>query len=233
MPNNENISDKDKSKNIQDMFNNIADKYDFLNGILSFVLDDKWRRKAIQLADIKDGNKVLDLACGTGDMILEIKKQHSTCHVYGADFSINMLNYCKKKVNSCQLTAADAHNLPFKDNSFDRLTIAFGFRNVTDKRQGLSEFLRVIKPSGKICILELTKPENFLTNFLYKIYFVHILPFIGGLLSSRQAYKYLPESVYSFPNHKEYKKMIEDVGFKNVTFKTMLFGAVTIATMEK
>lgn len=233
MLNYENITNEEKSKTIQNMFDNIADKYDFLNGILSFALDDKWRKKAIKLANIQDNHKVLDLACGTGDMTIEIKKQHPLCHVYGADFSINMLHHCRKKVPACSLSAADAHNLPFKDNSFDSLTIAFGFRNVTDKLKGLSEFRRVIKPGGKVCILELTRPENFVTDFFYKIYFMYILPLIGGIFSSKKAYKYLPESVYNFPKRKEYKQLIEDAGFKNITFKSLVFGAVTIAVMEK
>ena len=233
MPNNENITNEEKSKNIQSMFDNIADKYDFLNGVLSFAMDDKWRQKAIQLADIQDNHKVLDLACGTGDMIIEIRKQHPLCHVFGGDFSINMLHHCREKIPSCPLSAADAHFLPYKDNSFDRLTIAFGFRNVTDKLKGLSEFHRVIKPGGKVCILELTKPENSFTGFFYKLYFMYILPVIGGIFSSKKAYKYLPESVYHFPKRKEYRQLIEDAGFKNITFKSLVFGAVTIAVMEK
>ena len=176
---------------------------------------------------------MLDLACGTGDMIIEIKKQHPLCHVFGGDFSINMLHHCREKIPACPLSAADAHNLPFKDNSFDRLTIAFGFRNVTNKLKGLSEFRRVIKPGGKVCILELTKPENSFTGFFYKLYFMYILPVIGGIFSSKKAYKYLPESVYHFPKRKEYRQLIEDAGFKNITFKSLVFGAVTIAVMEK
>ncbi len=230
---NESIKEQEQSKKVQDMFNNIADKYDFLNGVLSFALDDNWRRTAIKLTGIKSGHKVLDLACGTGDMITEILKQHPDTHIYGADFSVNMLNISSKKIPAVPLAAADAHNLPFKDNSFDRLTMAFGFRNVTDKQQGLSELYRVIKSGGKVCILELTRPENPVTSFFYKIYFKYMLPFIGGIFSSRKAYKYLPDSVYHFPKQKEYKKMIENAGFKKIHFKTLVFGAVTITLMEK
>ena len=230
---NESIKEQEQSKKIQEMFNNIADKYDFLNGLLSFALDNNWRRNAIRLANIKPGNKVLDLACGTGDMITEIQRQHPDAVIYGADFSVNMLHISQKKLENIPFTAADAHNLPFKDNSFDRLTIAFGFRNVTDKARGLSELYRVIKSGGIVCILELTRPENKLTSFFYRLYFMHILPLIGGIFSSRKAYKYLPDSVYHFPKHKEYKKLIEDAGFKNIHFKTLVFGAVTIAVMEK
>ena len=214
MSNNENITNEEKSKNIQSMFDNIADKYDFLNGILSFAMDNRWRKKAIKLTEIQDNHKVLDLACGTGDMIIEIKKQHPLCHVFGGDFSINMLQHCREKIPSCPLSA-------------------FGFRNVTDKLKGLSEFRRVIKHGGKVCILELTNSENLFTSFFYKLYFMYILPVIGGIFSSKKAYKYLPESVRHFPKNKEYRQLIEDAGFKNITFKTLFFGAVTIAVMEK
>lgn len=230
---NESIKEQEQSKKIQEMFNNIADKYDFLNGVLSFALDANWRKIAIRLSDIKKDHKVLDLACGTGDMIAEIHKQHPDAFIYGADFSVNMLHISQKKLNNVPFTAADAHNLPFKDNSFDRLTMAFGFRNVTDKARGLAELYRVIKSGGKVCILELTKPENKVTNFFYRLYFMHILPLIGGIFSSRKAYKYLPDSVYHFPKRKEYRQMIEKAGFRNIHFKTLVFGAVTIVIMEK
>ncbi len=230
---NESIKEQEQSKKIQEMFNNIADKYDFLNGVLSFALDANWRKIAIRLSDIKKDHKVLDLACGTGDMIAEIHKQHPDAFIYGADFSVNMLHISQKKLNNVPFTAADAHNLPFKDNSFDRLTMAFGFRNVTDKARGLAELYRVIKSGGKVCILELTKPENKVTSFFYRLYFMHILPLIGGIFSSRKAYKYLPDSVYHFPKRKEYRQMIENAGFRNIHFKTLVFGAVTIVIMEK
>lgn len=230
---NESIKEQEQSKKVQEMFDNIADKYDFLNGLLSFALDNNWRRNAIRLANIKPNNKVLDLACGTGDMISQIQKQHPDAIIYGADFSVNMLHISQKKLGSIPFTAADAHNLPFKDNTFDRLTMAFGFRNVTDKAMGLSELYRVIKPGGKVCILELTRPENKLTSFFYKIYFMHLLPFIGGIFSSKKAYKYLPDSVYKFPKRHEYRQLIEDAGFKNIHFKSLVFGAVTIAVMDK
>ena len=227
------ISDKDKSKNIQNMFNNIAGKYDFLNGLLSLNLDNRWRRIAIKKADIHDNDLVLDLACGTGDLTRAIKHYHPKCSIISGDFSINMLYIAKKKLPDNIFVASDAHFLPFVGDSFDRLTIAFGFRNVTDKAKGLKEFYRVLKPNGKVCILELTQPENKFINLCYSLYFRHILPFIAGMFSSKQAYEYLPDSVSSFPKRKKFKQLIEQAGFKNIKFKSMLFGAVTIAVMEK
>lgn len=233
MSNNESLKEKEHAKNVQDMFNNIAGRYDFLNGLISLKLDDNWRKKAIKLTDIHDEHTVLDLACGTGDMLTSIRKTNNKCKLYGADFSINMLKVSKKKMPECQLIAADAHNLPFKNNSFDRITMAFGFRNVSNKNIGLTEMYRVLKNNGKICILELTQPENKFINFFYKIYFKHIMPFIAGVFSSKKAYTYLPDSVYHFPKRKKYKQMIEQAGFKNIHFKSMLFGAVTATIMEK
>lgn len=225
---------EDKSRQIQDMFDNIAPKYDFLNRLLSFRRDTVWRKEAIKAAEIAPQMAVLDLACGTGDVTAEIKKQIPEAIVTAGDFSVNMLLLAKKKLPDTRFTAADAHFLPFKDGSFDRLTIAFGFRNVMDKSKGLSEFYRVIKTGGKACILEFSEPENKIFGAVYKFYFKRILPFIGGIVSgNRKAYAYLPDSVYKFPKRTEYSKMISDAGFKSVKFKNLMFGAVTIAILDK
>ena len=233
MPYNESINDKEKSKKVQTMFNNIASKYDFLNKVLSLKLDSSWRNKAIKMVGIEANDKVLDLACGTGDMMIAIKKNHPDSKVFGADFSVNMLTINKKKIPDSVLSAADAHFLPYKNNSFNKVTISFGFRNVADKSQGLKELYRVLDNNGRICILELTQPENRFINAIYKLYFKKLLPYIGGMFSSKKAYTYLPDSVYLFPRRKEFQGMIEEAGFKNIKFKSMLFGAVTAVSMEK
>ncbi|MDE7168588.1 MAG: bifunctional demethylmenaquinone methyltransferase/2-methoxy-6-polyprenyl-1,4-benzoquinol methylase UbiE [Mucispirillum sp.] len=227
------MKNKEQSEKVREIFNAIAGKYDFLNGILSMSFDNKWRRFAIRAADIKAEHCVLDLACGTGALMTAIKEHEPKCMLYGADFSVNMLKIGRNKVGECPLTAADAQCLPFKESSFDRITMAFGFRNVADKELGLAELFRVVKKDGKVCILELTPPENTLMGKLYKFYFKYILPLIGGIFSSRKAYAYLPDSVAHFPKRDEYKKMIEKAGFKHIHFKPMFFGAVTIAVMEK
>ncbi|BAI81099.1 ubiquinone/menaquinone biosynthesis methyltransferase [Deferribacter desulfuricans SSM1] len=214
----------EQSKKIQGMFDSIAGKYDLLNRLLSFRRDVYWRKKAISLLKINEGSRILDLACGTGDMLLELKKMKVKCNVIGGDFSFNMLMIAKKKLNDLPLTCADAHFLPFKDESFDYITIAFGFRNVTDKEKGLKEMYRVLKKGGKACILEFSQPDNKFFSKVYRFYFTKVLPFIGGLISgNRSAYEYLPDSVYKFPKKDKYEKMILSAGFKKVEFNPLTF----------
>ena len=237
MHNNEIINTEDKeerSKKVQSMFNGIAGRYDVLNSLLSFHTDARWRKVAIKKADIQPEHKVLDLACGTGEMILEIHRQAPLANVIGGDFSENMLFIAKDKLPQTPLAAADAQKLPFKDNSFHRITMAFGFRNVADKPKSLAELRRVLTDDGRLVILEFSEPENKLFAAIYKFYFDKILPLIGGLISgSKKAYQYLPESVHKFPRDDEYRKMILDAGFKNVTFTKKTFGIVTIAVIDK
>ena len=145
-----------------------------------------------------------------------------------------MLKIARAKAPDGKFTAADAHRLPFKDESFHRATIAFGFRNVTDKPKGLSELYRVLKKGGRLVILEFSEPENKAFAALYRFYFKKILPFIGGLISgNRKAYEYLPDSVYKFPKRPEYHEMIINAGFASVKFIPMTFGIVTIAIIDK
>jgi demethylmenaquinone methyltransferase/2-methoxy-6-polyprenyl-1,4-benzoquinol methylase len=207
------------------MFNNIAHRYDLLNRLLSFRRDVAWRKKAIELLGIRPGHKVLDLACGTGDMMIELTNTIKGVDLVGGDFSINMLEKAREKDITHPLLAADAHYLPFKDESFDRMMIAFGFRNVTNKEKGLSEMCRVIKKGGVLCILEFSQPENPFFASIYRFYFTKVLPFIGGIISgNKKAYEYLPDSVYKFPKKKVYKEMILNAGFSEVRFNPMTFG---------
>ena len=216
------------------MFNNIAHRYDLLNRLLSFRRDVAWRKKAIKLLNIQANQSVLDLACGTGDMMIELTNTIKDVNLTGGDFSINMLEKAREKQITQPLLAADAHYLPFKDESFDRMMIAFGFRNVTDKEKGLSEMCRVIKKGGILCILEFSQPENPFFAAIYKFYFTKVLPFIGGIISgNKRAYEYLPESVYKFPRKKVYKEMILNAGFKEVIFNPMTFGICDATICKK
>jgi demethylmenaquinone methyltransferase/2-methoxy-6-polyprenyl-1,4-benzoquinol methylase len=216
------------------MFNDIAPKYDFLNRVLSFGTDVRWRKKAIKLVGIEDGQDVLDLACGTADMMAELLKTGKDINLIGGDFSYNMLRVGKEKLPQCAFSVSDAHYLPFKSESYDRMLIAFGFRNVTDKPKGLKEMCRVMKPGGKICILEFSQPEGPIFSRLYRFYFTKLLPSIGGLISGNKgAYEYLPDSVYKFPKKDEYRKMILDAGFSKVTFNPFTFGICDATICEK
>lgn len=214
-----------KSKEIQQMFDNIAGRYDLLNRLLSFRTDVRWRKKAIKLAEIRSGQTVLDLACGTADMMIEMDRRVGGINLVGGDFSYNMMKIGQQKYPKGMFSVSDAHNLPFATESFDRITISFGFRNVTDKPKGLAEMHRVLKKGGRLCILEFSQPEGPIFSRLYRLYFTKILPFIGGLISgNRRAYEYLPESVYKFPKRDVYRKMIMEAGFSDVKFNPMTFG---------
>jgi demethylmenaquinone methyltransferase/2-methoxy-6-polyprenyl-1,4-benzoquinol methylase len=216
---------EDKSREIQQMFNDIAHRYDLLNRLLSFRTDVRWRKKAIKLANIQSGQTVLDLACGTADMMIEMDSRVGDVNLIGGDFSYNMLKLGKDKFPKGSFSVSDAHKLPFKDNSFDRITISFGFRNVTDKPTGLKEMHRVLKDGGKLCILEFSQPEGFFFSRLYRLYFTKILPFIGGIISgNRGAYEYLPDSVYKFPKRDLYRQIVLEAGFESIDFNPMTFG---------
>ncbi len=207
------------------MFDDIAHRYDLLNRLLSFRTDVRWRKKAIKLAGIQSGQTVLDLACGTADMMIEMNTRVGNVNLIGGDFSYNMLKLGSDKFPEGSFSVSDAHMLPFKSGSFDRMTISFGFRNVTDKPTGLKEMHRVLKPGGKLCILEFSQPEGFIFSRLYRLYFTKILPFIGGIISgNREAYDYLPDSVYKFPKRDAYRQMVIDAGFESIEFNPMTFG---------
>ena len=215
------------------MFNDISPRYDLLNRIISFRRDVAWRKKAIKRLGIDKGDRVLDLACGTGDMILNIQKAQPDAEVIGGDFSIQMLIHGKKKVN-VPLVAADACALPFESEQFDKITMVFGFRNVVDKPQALREMYRVLKKGGKFCILEFSQPKSKLFSKLYWFYFKSILPRVGRLVSRHEsAYTYLPVSVEHFPQEEEYRQMITDAGFSNISFTPYDFGICTAAIAEK
>lgn len=214
-----------KSREIQQMFDDIAHRYDLLNRLLSFRTDVRWRKKAIKLVGIQSGQTVLDLACGTADMMIEMDNRVGGVNLIGGDFSYNMLKLGYDKFQDGSFSVSDAHMLPFKSNSFDRMTISFGFRNVTDKPTGLKEMHRVLKPGGKLCILEFSQPEGFIFSRLYRLYFTKILPFIGGIISgNREAYDYLPDSVYKFPKKEVYRQMVLEAGFETIDFNPMTFG---------
>ena len=222
-----------KAKDIQNMFDAISPRYDMLNRVLSFRRDVGWRKKTVRRLKLADKAKVLDLACGTGDMILTLQATQPSADITGADFSTQMLAQGRKKVN-VPLVAADACMLPFEDKSFDLITMVFGFRNVTDKPKALAEMRRVLKDGGRICILEFSKPKSKIFSAFYWFYFKTILPLVGRLVSKhKDAYTYLPDSVENFPSEDEYRRMILDAGFGEPAFKPYDFGICTATTAAK
>ena len=223
------------------MFDSIAGDYDALNHILSLDVDKIWRKKALkQIVDAPAPVQVLDLACGTGDFSIAIAKALTGGHVTGVDLSEGMLAVMREKVDKAELNGmisieeGDGENLRFPDNTFDRVTIAFGIRNFEDRPKGLREMLRVLKHGGRLVILELSRPENKIIRWFYDLYFLHILPKIGGKVSGdKAAYAYLPASVAAFPGKKEFTATMREAGFRTVTHKAFTLGICRMYTGEK
>ena len=220
---------------IRNMFDSIAADYDKLNHLLSLDVDKAWRKKAIR--EVRPGGKVLDLACGTGDFAIAIARALPESHVTGVDLSTGMLSVMEQKVRDLGLEGrieseeGDGENLRFEDSTFDRVTNAFGIRNFEDKEKGLEEALRVLVPGGKLIILELSRPDNKVLRWFYDLYFLNILPKIGGSVSGdKAAYSYLPASVKNFPGKKEFTAMMRDAGFERVTHKAFTFGICRMYT---
>ena len=214
------------------MFDSIAASYDKLNHIMSLDVDKIWRRHALKY--IVDGTpqNILDVACGTGDSTIAAAKAAAEgSKVIGVDISEGMMALVEGKAVEAGVAdritteVGDGENLRFEDGNFDRVTCAFGIRNFENKEKGLSEFHRVLKPGGKVVILELSVPQNRILRWLYDLYFMHVLPWIGGKISGdKTAYKYLPSSVHNFPPPKEFCSMMRDAGFSSVSSKTLTFG---------
>ena len=228
---------------VRKMFDNIAGSYDSLNHIMSLDVDKSWRKTMLgKLGEGVDGRplKVLDLACGTGDSTIAIARGLPRAKVTGLDLSEGMLKVMEGKVEKeglgDRITAVrgDGECLPFADGTFDRVSIAFGIRNFQNREQGLAEMLRVLRPGGRLVILELSLPEQKLIRGLFKLYFLHILPLIGGLISgNRGAYRYLPESVLRFPPKDIFLNMLTSAGFVNVGHKALTFGICRMYWGEK
>lgn len=230
----------DKGEKIQQMFGAIAPRYDFLNRLLSFGIDRRWRKKAVRLLKYREGSRILDVATGTGDVALEIARSTpASVRITGADFCREMVELGEEKVASSpyagriDLKVAPCEDLPFANNTFDSITIAFGIRNVVDRKLGLAEMWRVLRPGGRMIILEFSTPKSRLFRQLYYFYFRRLLPIVGGLFSRYNAYRYLPDSVLEFPSHEEFSKMISEAGFRNIHIHELTFGIASIYAGEK
>jgi len=230
--------DKETSKKQQvaDMFDNISHKYDFLNHFLSLGIDIRWRKKAIKLLKEIQPKQILDIATGTGDFAIESLKLNPD-HVTGVDISEGMLNVGREKLKKRKLddritlTSGDSENLPFEDNKFDAIIVAFGVRNFENLEKGLTEMNRVLRPGGKVVVLEFSKPKSFPFKQLYNFYFKNILPTLGKTISKdNAAYTYLPESVKSFPDGKDFTAILDKIGFKNTECKPLTLGISSIYT---
>jgi len=225
-----------KKQQVAEMFDNIAGKYDFLNHFLSLGIDKWWRKKAIDELVDDAPQQILDVATGTADFALAAMRLKPT-KIVGVDISKEMLAVGRKKIEKKGLTkqielfSGDSENLGFDDNTFDAVTVAYGVRNFENLQLGLDEIGRVLKPGGKLVVLEFSRPHVFPIKQLFNFYFKNILPLLGKLVSKDQrAYTYLPESVQTFPERDEFLNLLTKAGFKNNEWKSLTFGISSIYT---
>lgn len=210
------------SEEVKNMFTGIAESYDKTNDIFSFGMHRSWKTQAIQMAEIQDGDDILDIATGTGDLAIEIFEKHTITNITGLDFSPGMLEIARKRSNKINFIEGDALDLPFSDNSINKCFISYGIRNVDSVEKCLQEIYRVLTPNGRLIILETGKPDGIIYYF-YRIYTKYILPNLGKIISNdKSSYKYLAETAKSFPYGKEFLKIInESVSFKDLYLKKL------------
>jgi demethylmenaquinone methyltransferase / 2-methoxy-6-polyprenyl-1,4-benzoquinol methylase len=228
-----------KKEDVRGMFNRIAHRYDYLNHFLSMGIDKLWRKKLRKKLGKYAPQKILDVATGTGDLAIELSKLNPQS-IIGIDIAEAMLEVGEQKIlklkkeKIIQLQQADSENLPFEDNSFDAATIAYGVRNFETPLKGLTEIYRVLKPGGIIMILEFGMPQRFPVKQAYNFYFNAILPMWGKIFSgSYESYKYLPESVKTFPYDQKFLDLLQKAGFKNARFDKLSMGISYLYEAEK
>ncbi len=232
-------SNLSKKAQVADMFNDIAGKYDFLNHFLSLGIDKGWRKKAIKEIQAVNPKQILDVATGTGDLAIAASKINPD-KITGVDIADQMLEVGRKKIAQQQLAGiitlqnGDSEALPFADGHFDAVTCAYGVRNFEHLEAGLKEMCRVMRPGGKVAILEFSHPKQFPVKQLYKFYFRFILPTLGKLVSKHStAYTYLPESVMAFPEGKVFCETLQRCGYKDAKARPLTFGITTLYTATK
>ncbi|HOE14257.1 MAG TPA: bifunctional demethylmenaquinone methyltransferase/2-methoxy-6-polyprenyl-1,4-benzoquinol methylase UbiE [Candidatus Saccharicenans sp.] len=221
------------------LFSVIAKNYDFLNRLLSFNLDCAWRRRLVSLSCFRPGDKILDVCTGTGDIAIEFARRGAH-DVTGIDLSAGMLARAQQKIEKLNLATkikletGSALNLPYGDQTFDLVTIGFGLRNLPDYSRGISEMARVLKPSGRLLILEFSLPPNKLTYGFYSLYLKNYLPLAGRLFSgSAQAYSYLASSIFSFLKPEEVMALMRQMGLRNLSCLNLTAGVITLYSGQK
>lgn len=231
-----------KREQVEEMFDSIAPAYDFMNTAMTFGLHRYWRNQALRQLYALPHNDILDVATGTGDVAFKIFETLKPTTVVGIDLSSGMLDIARKKLSqmsqqanqSIRFMEGDCLAMPFDDNSFDIITVAYGVRNFENLKQGYSEMLRVLRKGGTLCVIELSVPKNPILRFAYNIYSHHLIPFIGKLISGdSRAYSYLPESIAACPQRQEMTEIMHNAGFKQASFRSLTFGAVTIYIAQK
>lgn len=232
--------DAAKKAQVARMFDSISWRYDFLNHFLSAGVDIYWRRRAMSELKTLKPKLILDVATGTADLAVQAIKSLDPEKVIGVDISDGMMEIGRKKVEEkglskkIELRKGDSENLPFEENKFDAVICAFGVRNFENLENGLADMLRVLKPGGKVVILEFSKPEKFPFREFYGLYFRFVVPIVGRLVSrDRSAYDYLPASVHAFPRGKTFVGILDRLGYKNAACNPLTFGISSIYTGTK
>lgn len=234
-----NKKDETKKEQVEDMFDNIAHNYDFLNHLLSAGIDNTWRRKAIKHIATYNPKMVMDMASGTGDFAVDTVNRIKLDKLVALDLSDKMLEVgrqksAKKGIKNIDWVKGDSEDLSFEDNTFDAMTVGFGVRNFGNLEKGLSEMRRVLKDGAPLVVLEVSEPDKFPMKQVFGIHFNYILPFVGKVFSKdSRAYTYLPESVQAFPRGNDFVEILKKVGYKKVEYKPLTFGICAMYTCEK
>ena len=231
-----NVETQKKEKLVAEVFHSVAAKYDIMNDVMSFGIHRLWKRFTLDASNVRPGNKVLDLAGGTGDLTRKFSQAvGETGKVILADINDSMIKVGREKlhnlgvVGNVEYVQANAQALPFAENTFDLVTIAFGLRNVTDKDEALRSIFRVLKPGGRLLVLEFSKPEQDWLNKAYDFYSFKILPEMGGLIANdKESYQYLSESIRMHPNQETLKTMMQEAGFDQVEYTNLTGGIVAL-----
>lgn len=228
-----------KKEQVTKMFDTISGNYDGLNRVISFGIDIKWRKRVVSIVSQNKPSKILDIATGTGDLAINMATTGAK-EIIGLDISPGMLEVGKKKIedkklgNIIKMVVGDSENLPFEDNTFDAITVAFGVRNFEDLKKGLAEIYRVLKPGGTFVVLETSVPTRTPFKQGYTFYTKYILPAIGKLFSKdRSAYAYLSESAAAFPHGKQFNNILDKIGFIGIENKPQTFGVASIYIATK
>ena len=240
MSDNRRANEEEHANRVREMFAAIAGRYDLLNHLLSGHIDKRWRRlvaRKLRESIGSPGAQILDVACGTGDLSLTLSET-TGARVVGTDFCRPMLEIAARKTANREpdipLIEGDALHLPFRDCSFEAVTIGFGLRNLSDIERGLAELLRVLKPGGYVAVLEFSKPVVPGFRRLFNMYFTRVLPFFGGLISgSKSAYQYLPDSVTRFPDQKELSSLMRKLGLESVEYENLTGGIAALHTGKR
>ena len=221
------------ASDVRGMFDRIAGVYDLMNSAMTAGLHHQWRERAVDLAEVGPGSDALDLCCGTGDLALELRRRIGPDgRVVGSDFSEPMLELARAKSGDQGLAVefgwADALELPYGDRSFDAVTVGFGARNLADLQQGLEQMARVLRPGGRLVILEITRPQREPLSSFYSMWFDKLVPVLGSLAGDSDAYSYLPESVRTFPEPRELAAKMDAAGFEDIRWLLTAGGIIAI-----